>query len=110
MKSDVNRNRIEGEKEREEISALSSPHWVGAFVAISVVTSFVPFLIGFMFGLTVANDSVFGSYALVSGGFADFIIRSKFGKVLLVLRKPRIPFIMLWVLLSLYIIVFKPLQ
>ena len=110
MKSDVNRDPIAGKKQREEISVLTSPHWLGAFVAISVVTSFVPFLIGFMLGLTVANDSVFGTYALVSGGFADFIIRSKFGIVLLVLPKPKIPFIMFWVLLSLYVIVFKPFQ
>lgn len=110
MKSEVNRERIKGEKQREEISVMTSPHWLGIFVAISIITSFVPFLIGFMLGLTVANDSVFGTYALISGGFADFIIRSRFEKVLLVFRKPRIPFMVLWALLSLYIIVFKPLQ
>jgi hypothetical protein len=59
MKSDVNRNRIEGEKQREEISVLTSPHWLGVFVAISVVTSFVPFLIGFMLRGAISRLSIF---------------------------------------------------
>lgn len=110
MRSDITNDRIAGSKNRQETSVLTSPHWLGVFVAIAAVTSFVPFLFGFMLGLSVANDSVFGAYALISGGFADFIVRSKFGKVLLVFRKPRIPFIIFWIFLCLYIIVFNPLH
>ena len=110
MGSDENKNCTEEEKERNEISVLTSPHWFGVFLIISIVTSFVPFLIGFILGYTVSSDSVFGTYTLVSGGFADFIIRSKFMKVLLIFKKPKIPFIAFWIIFSLYIIIFKPFQ
>ena len=95
---------------REEILILTSPHWIAVFMAIAVPTSLVPFLIGFIFGLSVAQDFVFGLYAMVSGVFADFVIRRRYGRVLVVFRKPRIPFIGLWVLLCLYVMLFAPFE
>lgn len=105
----MNKGEVESE-EKKEVSVLKSPHWLTVFFAIAVPASFVPLIIGFIFGLTVTNDHVFGIYALLSGTFADFIIRSKFKRALMVFQKPRVPFIMLWVLLCLYVIVFTPLQ
>lgn len=94
----------------EEISVLTSPHWIAIFLAIAVPTSLVPFFIGFIFGFSVAHDFVFGSYALISGAFADFMIRWRLGRLLVVLRKPRIPFIILWILLCLYVMLFTPFE
>lgn len=98
------------DKTRKEISVLKFPQWIGVFLAIAVPTSLVPFFLGFLLGLSVAHDSVFGSYALISGAFADFIIRSKFRRVLVVFRKPKIPFIALWFLLCVYVIFFRPFE
>jgi hypothetical protein len=95
---------------REETSVLTSPHWLAIFIAIAVPTSLIPLLIGFVFGLSVAQDFVFGLYALISGAFADFVIRWRFGRVLVVFRKPKIPFIILWVLLCFYVMLFTPFQ
>ena len=98
------------EPSRQEVSVLTAPHWIATFVLIAVPTSLVPFFVGFLAGLSVAQDVVFGLYALVSGAFADFIIRWRFGKVLLVLREPRIPFIVFWALLCLYVMVARPFE
>ena len=95
---------------QQEVSVFTSPQWLTIFFAISIPASLVPFLIGFTLGLSVSSDIVFGSYALMSGIFADIIIRRKFGRLLIVLRKPRTPFVILWVLLCLYVMLFKPLQ
>lgn len=95
---------------REETSVLTSPQWVGIFLAIAVLASFVPFFLGFLLGLSVTHDAVFGTYAVLSGAFADFIIRVKLRRVLLAVRSPRIPFIALWFLLCAYIIAFRPFE
>jgi len=97
-------------KEKQEVWVLTSPQWITTFFAIAVPASLIPFIIGFMAGLSVAHDVVFGFYALLSGVFADFILRSKFNRVLLLLLKPRVPFIIFWLLLSLYVMLFSPLQ
>ena len=98
------------ENKRQEVSVLTSPHWIAVFLAIAVPTSLVPFLIGFMLGLSVGRDFVFGLYALLSGAFSDYIIRWRFGRVLVVFRRPRIPFIILWILLCLYVMLFAPFE
>ena len=94
----------------EKISVLTSPRWFAAFFAIAVPASLVPFFVGFLLGFSVASDAVFGTYALISGLFADFVLRWKFKKALMVSRKPGIPFNILWMLLCFYVIVFQPLD
>lgn len=91
-------------------SVFVSPQWVAVFMAIAVPASLVPFALGFMLGLSVTNDEVFGSYALVSGLFADYAIRAKFGRVLVLLSSPRIPFIALWIPLCFYVVAFRPFE
>jgi hypothetical protein len=95
---------------REAISVLTSPHWIAIFLAIAVPTSLVALLFGFIFGLSVAQDFVFGLYALVSGVFADFIIRWRFKRVLVVFKKPKIPFVIPWALLCFYVMLFTPFE
>ena len=92
-----------------EILVLTAPHWASVFVALAAVLSLVPFFVGFLLGFSVASDVVFGVYALISGVAADMILRWKPGRVLLAWRRPRIPFIALWVALCAYVIVFQPL-
>lgn len=99
-----------GAAERREVLVFSSPHWVAIFFAIAVPASLVPFYIGFLLGLSVAHDVVFGVYALLSGVFADFVIRMGFKRLLVVFRKPRIPFLALWIVLCIYIMVFTPFE
>jgi hypothetical protein len=95
---------------REEVSVLLSPHWITIFLAIAVVASLVPFFAGFMFGLSVSHDRVFGVYALISGVLADCLIRWRFRRLLLLFTRPRVPFVVLWIVLCLYVIVFTPLE
>ena len=94
----------------EEKSVLTSPHWIAIFLAIAIPASLVLLLIGFILGLSVAQDFVFGLYALLSGAFADFVIRWRFRRVLVVFSKPRIPFIILWVLLCFYVMLLTPFE
>jgi len=94
---------------REElVSVLSQPQWVAVFMALSVAVSLGVLLIGFIAGLSVANTSVFGGYALISGVIADVVLRRWLRKVLVVYGSPRVPFIALWFVLCMYVIVFAP--
>lgn len=98
------------EVEENEISVFTSPQWIAAFLAIAVPTSLVPFFIGYLLGFSVASDFVFGLYALISGAFSDFLIRWRFSKNLILFRKPKIPFLILWILLCLYVMLFTPFE
>jgi hypothetical protein len=105
----IKQNQFE-EPRRQEVSVLTSPHWIAVFLAIAVPSSLVPFFIGFLCGLSVAHDFVFGFYALISGVFSDCMIRWRFGRVLVAFKSPRIPFIIFWILLCLYVMLFTPFE
>jgi hypothetical protein len=91
------------------VFVVTSAHWITAFVALAMALSLVPFLVGFALGYSVASDFVFGFYALTSGLAADLILRVKYRKALIVWRDPRIPFVVLWAVLCLYVMAFEPL-
>jgi len=44
----------------------------------SAPASLILFVLGYMSGLSVTKAAVFGSYALLTGLFADYVIRAKF--------------------------------
>ncbi len=96
--------------ERADISVLAAPHLLGVFIALAATISVVPFLIGFLLGFTVASDIVFGFYALISGIAADMVLRWKPGWALVTWHRPRIPFIVVWLVFCIYIMVFQPLD
>lgn len=98
------------EPRKTEVSVLTAPHWATAFLVFAAVLSLVPFFVGFLLGFSVASDVVFGVYALISGLAADLILRWKPGWVLVVWRRPRVPFIALWVVLCGYVILFRPFE
>ena len=77
---------------------------------MAALISVVPFLVGFLFGASVGSDVVFGVYALISGVAADVIVRRRFNRLLLLWRRPRVPFILFWVALCGYVILFRPLE
>ena len=89
---------------------LTAPQWPAVFVALAMILSLVPFIVGFLLGLSVASDVVFGIYALISGIAADMILRWKPGRILLVWRRPRIPFVAFWVALCAYVILIQPFE
>lgn len=99
-----------GEKltECRNIQVLTAPHWVAAFFMMAVPISFLPFFIGFALGFSVADDLVFGLYALLSGLAADAILRFRLRVRLVLWSQPRIDFIVLWVLLCFYVMLVKP--
>ncbi len=94
----------------KDVSVFTAPQWIAVFFIIAVPASLGPFLIGFALGFSVESDIVFGVYALISGVFSDYIIRKVFNRSLLLFIKPRIPFIIVWFLLCLYVILFSPLK
>ena len=100
----------EGKEPLDRVSVLTSPHWLGVFFLIAVPASAVPFIVGFMLGLSVSSDIVFGVYALLSGTFADLLLRWRFRKALMALLTPPIPFMVVWLMLCLYVILFQPLE
>ena len=91
-------------------SVLTSPHWVALFFAIAAVASLAPFFVGFFIGLTVASDVVFGSYAFIGGVASYYFIKWKFRRKLVLLKKPEISFLVLWVVLTMYVIAFRPFE
>lgn len=95
---------------KKDTFVFTSPQWVTCFFAIAVPASLVPFFIGFILGFSVASDVVFGLYALLSGIFADYIIRIRFKRSLMFFIKPRVPFILVWILLCFYVMLFSPLH
>jgi hypothetical protein len=97
------------EERSDSTVVVTSAGWVTAFVVLAAVLSLIPFLAGFLLGFSVASDVVFGFYALISGLAADLILRVKYRKALIVWRDPRIPFVVLWAVLCLYIMAFQPL-
>jgi hypothetical protein len=93
----------------ESIFVVTSAGWITVFVGLAIALSLIPFCVGFSLGFSVASDVVFGFYALISGLAADLILRVKYRKTLIVWRDPRIPFVVLWAVLCLYIMAFQPL-
>jgi uncharacterized membrane protein YhfC len=83
--------------------AWNSP-WTFMFIALSVGISFVVlvtllFPVGlFLFDGAgwVANWSIFGVNAAVSGIIADQILRRQFRVLVLIVRQPRLPMIWMW--------------
>ena len=72
-------NQPKESDQKKEILVLTSPQWLSVFVGIAIIVSFIPLFAGYLLGFSVAHDSVFGTYALISGGVAHYIIRLKIG-------------------------------
>ena len=85
-----------------------APHLLTGFVILSAFVSIVPFLFGFLLGLSVSSDLVFGIYALISGVAVDLVFTKVFRLDLVVLASPRIRFVWLWAIMCGYIMIFEP--
>jgi len=96
--------------ENRKVSVLTAPHWLTAFLGIAIIFYFVPFFVGFFLGFTVESDIVFGFYAMLSGLFADIVLRWRLKITLILFQRLQAPFIAFWILLCLYVIVFEPLR
>ena len=96
--------------EIEKVSVLTSPQWLGIFIAIAMVASVIPFLCRFVLGFSVSSDLVFGFYALISGVFSDILLRIRFRRVLVITKNPAMPFVILWIVLTCYVMIFEPLE
>lgn len=92
-----------------KISVVTSPQWFTVFLSIAFIFSFVPMLIGYYLGLTVASDTVFGFYALLSGLFADAVLRWRLNISLVLFQRVQIPFIGFWIFVCLYVMIINPL-
>ena len=91
-----------------DVWILTAPHWLAPFMGLSVVISFVPFILGFVVGLSVSSDVVFGAYALISGTCAHLVLQYRLHRRLLIWRKPAVPFVYFWVLVCLYVMIAAP--
>ena len=93
-----------------DIWVISHPQWVGVFMILAMIVSIGPLLVGFVLGLSVGSDLVFGIYAFMSGVVVDYALRRVNGRTLVLWRTPRILFIYFWFCLCLFVATFRPFE
>ncbi len=74
------------------------------------ITVVVGVLVRFLLGFSAASDVVFGIDALIGGVSAEFVFRRVLGRKLVVAPKVEIPFLYVWPLLCLYVMIARPFE
>ena len=93
-----------------EISVVSQPHWMAVFLLIALAVSVVVVPVGLVLSFSVQSDVVFALYAFVGGAVADFVIRSRFRRSLVLITRPRIPLMVGWCVLCIYVALLRPFE
>ena len=100
----------------DSFNVLTSPYWMGVFV----LTALPFFVVFFYFGTMVfeyfltpgdfTGEQRSAFIALLSGVASDQFLRRWLYVALAIVRKPRIPFIMVWIFGCLAVISFEPIR
>lgn len=98
-------------KTRDSFSVLASPYWGLVFLLVMLPFFVAFFFIGGFFDLRAyADEQVFAAYAIIAGIGSDVFLRRWLHVALVVIRKPRIPFILFWVAAGIFVITFQPIE
>jgi len=100
----------------DSFNVLSSPYWIGVFVLIAL-----PFFAGFFYLGTMAldnwvearalsNEQRSAIYSLLAGIASDQFLRRWLYVGLAIIRKPVVPFIMIWIFGCVGVITFEPMK
>ena len=87
-----------------------SPIWAGVFFVIGGIITTAIGLVAWQFGFSASDDRVFAIEALAGGLLTIQAMQKFFDKRFVVAPKVTIPFFYIWILLSLYVFIFKPLE
>ena len=96
---------------RDSFSVLATPYWGLVFLLVMLPFYVAFFFIGGLFDIqTYTEEQVFAVYALIAGIGSDIFLRRWLHVALVVIRKPRIPFILFWIAAGIFVITFQPME
>ncbi len=104
--------QVEPENEPElKITSLAQPHWAGIFFVVGFAVLLpMGLILTATTGLSSTSDVVFGIEAMAAGLLTELIFRRWLKRTLVLLKKPKIPFVSAWILLCLYVAVVRPFE
>ena len=97
--------------ELEIFNVLAAPYWVIVFFLSSIPFFILAMFIGGKIDIRgLFPEQLYGIYALLAGTLADQAIRHGLKVSLVILRKPRVPFVLFWWVGCTIVIAFQPLK
>ncbi|MCH8322449.1 MAG: hypothetical protein IIB64_05170 [Proteobacteria bacterium] len=95
----------------ESFNVLTSPYWIGVFILVAMPFFVVFFFIGSFFELQgVSHEQRYAVYALLAGICSDIFLRRWLYVALAIVRNPRIPMILIWIIGCLAVLAFQPIK
>lgn len=102
----------EPKKEPElKVTSLAEPHWAAIFSVVGLVLLLpIGLTLTATTGLSSASDVVFAFEALTAGLLTELIFRRWLKRTLVLLKKPKVPFVYAWIVLCLYVLMARPFE
>jgi hypothetical protein len=98
-------------QKKDSFNVLTSPYWIGVFILVMLPFFVVFFYIGTFFEFQgISNEQRFAVYALLAGISSDTFLRRWLYVALAIVRKPRIPMILIWIIGCLVVLTFQPIK
>ena len=95
----------------EQFNVLTSPYWAAVFVLVMLPFFVLLLYIGSFFdNQGISNEQLFAIYAIFAGLGSDTFLRRWLFVSLVIIRQPRVPFILFWVVGSLFTVTFEPIK
>lgn len=96
-------------KKEEPFNVLGSPYWLLAFILLSIPFFVILTYIGSQIPVQRTTlEQVYAFNALFAGWAADVVLRKWLRVALVVLRRPRLPFIVVWIFACFIVFAFTP--
>lgn len=96
-------------KAEDKFNVLGSPYWVLVFVLLATPLFVMLTLIGNQIKISgTIPEQVYAFNALFAGIMADLFLRRWLFVSLVIVRKPKVPFILFWVVGCFFVYAFKP--
>ena len=96
-------------KKEDAFNVITSPYWLLAFILLSIPFFVLLTYVGSQIPVqTTTIQQVYAFNALFAGLAADIVLRKWLRVALVVLRRPRLPFVVVWVVACLVVFTFRP--
>lgn len=93
----------------DKFNVLSSPYWILVFVLLATPLFVMLTLIGNQIQIRgTAPEQVYAFNALFAGIMADLFLRRWLFVSLVIIRQPKVPFILFWVVGCFFVYAFQP--
>jgi len=98
-------------KQRDSFNVLSSPYWIGVFLLVALPFIVIFYFIGTFFGLEgISHEQRYAIISLLAGICSDVFLRRWLFVALAIIRRPMIPFVLLWIIGCLMVLTFQPIK